>query len=47
MKSRISLFIKLLIVLSICFSFGVTYYSKIILMDYDILENEDGPTLDE
>jgi len=47
MKSKISLYLKILIAISICFSIGITYYSKIILMDYDIIENDDGPILDE
>ncbi len=44
-KSQILLVILLCL---ICFSIAITYYTKIVLKDYDIIYSEDGlPELDE
>lgn len=47
MKNKISLYLRVATAILILFSVGMIYYTKIILTDYDILENPDGPTLEE
>ena len=47
MEKRLSTLIKLILVFLILFSFSVVYYSKIVLKDYEIIANEDGPDLEE
>lgn len=47
MNGKISLYIRICIGMMILFSISMMFYSKIILKDYEIFENEDGPVLEE
>ena len=47
MNTKISFFIRATTAILIVVSIAMMYYTKIVVKDYDILTNEDGPTLDE
>jgi len=47
MKNKISLYLRVTIGILILFSIATMYYTKIVLKDYEIIANEEGPTLDE
>lgn len=47
MAKRFSLFLRITTAFLILFSIGVMYYTKIVLLDYEVIVNVDGPDLDE
>ncbi len=47
MNINFSYVIRGLIAAVIVVSILVTFYSKIILKDYEIIQNEDGPSMEE
>ncbi len=47
MSRGLSLTIRYFILAGILFSMATIYYSKVILLDYDIITNEEGPSLEE
>lgn len=47
MARKISIVIRYAILFGILFSIATVYYTKVILLDYDVITNVDGPNLED